>query len=78
MVYFFKRVSVDYQDETVTELERSERHPGILDLALDAGTNGTLRIPFWGGESIFICMTKSCLFLHKSCTFQTLLYLRLT
>ncbi|KAM5204124.1 uncharacterized protein RBU33_011389 isoform 3-T3 [Hipposideros larvatus] len=46
MVYFIKHISVDYQDEIVTEPERSERHPGILDLALD----GTLCIPFWGED----------------------------
>lgn len=58
MVYSFKRISVDYQDETVTELERSERHPGVLDLALDAGTNGTLRIPFWGGGQLDSFLVK--------------------
>lgn len=45
MVYFIQCVTVD---KIVTELEMRERHPEILDLALDAGTDGNLRIPFWG------------------------------
>lgn len=45
MVYFIQCVRVD---KIITELERRERHPEILDLALDAGTDGNLRIPFWG------------------------------
>lgn len=42
----------------MTELERSERYPEILDLELNAGTDGTLGVPFAGGEYIFIYMKK--------------------
>lgn len=61
MVYFIQCVSVD---KIVTELEKCERHPETLDLALDAGTDGNLRIPFWGSEYICLCMKKWCIFLH--------------
>ena len=46
----------DYQDNIMTEIERSDHHQVILDLELDAGTDETLDLPFWGGECIFICM----------------------
>lgn len=46
MVYFMKCVSVDYQDKIVSELEKSEGHPEILDVELDAGPDGTRVSPF--------------------------------
>lgn len=46
MVYFMKRVSVDYQDKIVSELEKSEGHPEILDVELDAGPDETRVSPF--------------------------------
>lgn len=32
MVYFIKCVAVDYQDKMMTELEKSDYRPEILDL----------------------------------------------
>lgn len=61
MVYLIQCISVD---KIMTELLRRERHPEILDLALDAGTDGNWRIPFWGSEYICICVKKWCVFLR--------------
>lgn len=65
MVYFMKCVSVDYQDKIVSELEKSEGHPEIPDVELDAGPDETRVSPFGKWASMFSLVWTSVAFSYS-------------
>lgn len=58
---------MDYSDKIMTELDRSECHPEIMDLELDAGTDEALGLPFWE-VSTFSSVCFLLLYLKKVIT----------